>query len=139
MTDDNKIHDLEDDVALYLGAAFSALAGRPANVEILAKAYTPPRPNNMTKLVATLRKDGGDRNIDHHAAKIHYITQVLTYARGGGGAPAFFRDDATDKWTLADGVDLDTVRYGDQLLIQPRRLPDLFHPETGAWRNGTRR
>ena len=96
----------------------------------------------MTVLVATLRKDSGDKAVDYHATKIHLITDVLEYARtkDGGKAFAYDEDDAT--WRLIDEfgepVDIARVKYGDHLLIRPRTVPDLFNREIGAWREGSR-
>ena len=114
------------------------MAGGPVTVAKLAAEYKPPTKNNMAALVKQLRKDSGDKTVNQDSWKVHFITEVLQHARTDEGKTAFLRDNDNGKWRLADGVDLGAVTYGDQLLIRPRQLPDLFNPETGAWRHGSR-
>lgn len=119
MPDNSNIYDLEDDVPLFVGAAFEKLAGGPVTVAKLAAEYKPPTKNNMAALVKQLRKDSGDKTVNQDSWKVHFITEVLQHARTDEGKTAFLRDNDNGKWRLADGVDLGAVTYGDQLLIRP--------------------
>lgn len=137
MTDDDKIHDVQDDVQQYVGAAFAELAGDPVSLETLVKTYKPPKPNNMTALVASRLVAHGQR-VNSIEMTSHLIQDVLDHALSERGGRAFIRDENTGRWSLPAGVDITTVTYEDQPLIRPRKLPDLFNPETGAWRDGHR-
>ena len=99
MPDNSNIYDLEDDVPLFVGAAFEKLAGGPVTVAKLAAEYKPPTKNNMAALVKQLRKDSGDKTVNQDSWKVHFITEVLQHP-----APTRARRRSSATTTTESGV-----------------------------------
>ncbi|MGO9032220.1 hypothetical protein [Mycobacterium sp.] len=143
MTD---VHDLEDDRARYLAEALKIAGHDWVELDTLADNYTLPKPNNLAELREDIKDELGQTSgkLDEHDAKRWLIRRAVVDINADNpgaieiGTTGDFFYDGTRPFRLAEGVDVDTLKVRGELLIQPPKLPDLFNPETGKWRENVR-
>jgi len=123
--------DLLDDAPRYVAEAFKATEPNWVKRDDLVDNYVRPKPNNLSDLRDDIRSDLNqpDGKLDDYDINGWLIDRAITDI---GYQNAIEHDEAEDAYRMADGVSADTLKLGDELLIQKSSLHDLFTPETGC-------
>jgi len=144
------VHRLEDDAQRYVAEVLATHG--PQDLDALVDNYVPPKPNDMADIKAGLRD--GSAAVSNFDAKSWLIEEAIAevnrvndnYEVGDEWIEEVISLDKYDpanhqygQYRLADGVDADKlVDRHREPLIPKSPLPDLYDPETGAWRTNSR-
>ena len=118
-------------------------------IDILATNYTLPKPNNLSDFREDIRKESdwgkGDGPLDDFTIARWLISNAIQTINFANPRPEFEDTDAIefggtydDSIRLTARVEADDLKLNGQPLILKQKLPDLFNPQTGKWRENIR-